>query len=288
MILEKEIDLYAYFGLKRVENARGYLNSYIIERCEEFSKKRLRPAMIVIPGGGYWMVSKREEEPIALAYTANGYQTFTLNYTTGDVCKEAHYPIMLIEAAMAVAYVRENAKKYNIREDKIAVVGFSAGGHLAGSISTMYDDENIVKALGERAKLCRPDASVLAYPVITFAEKTHGGTRDWCTNNNPELYDKLSVEKRVTNNTPPTFIWSTYEDNCVPIINSVLLAEALCRNEVPFDLHIYRKGYHGMALCTRETSHDGQGDAMNEVASEWIKQSVKFLDTCDFVVSVEE
>lgn len=287
MILENKIDLYAYFGVKRPEGAKGYMNAYITERFDEYSAKRFRPAMIVFPGGGYWFRSEREAQPIALNYAVNGFQAFVVEYTVESESPNAHHPVMLIEAAMAVAYVRENADKYFIQKDKIAVIGFSAGGHLAGSISTIFGDENIVNALKEKAALCRPDASVLCYPVITFIHPTHGGTRDACTNHNPALFEALSVEKNVTENTPPTFIWSTYEDNCVPIINSVLMAEALAENKVPFELHIFRKGYHGLSLCNDETSKDGV-DAINPVAEEWLKMSVTFLRELGFKVRNEE
>lgn len=287
MILENKIDLYAYFGVERPEGAKGYLNAYITERFEEYTKNRLRPTMLVFPGGGYWMRSDRECQPIALSYVAKGFQTFTVEYTVAQESDNAHYPVMLIEAAMAVAYVRENAKKYWIREDKIAVIGFSAGGHLAGSIATMYDDENVIAALKDKAALCRPDAVVLGYPVITFIKPTHGGTRDICANNNPELFEKLSIENRVTENTPPTFIWSTSEDDCVPIINSALMAEALSNKHVPFECHIFRTGLHGLSLCNEETSRlDGKHE--DAVAEQWLEQSVVFLRGLGFKVINEE
>ena len=112
MITEKKIDLYKYFNLQRPEGAKGYLNSYILERSQEYSANRMRPAMIVFTGGGYWMRSDREKEPIALSYLAKGFNAFTVEYTVGSESDNAHMPVMLIEACMAVAFVRENADKY--------------------------------------------------------------------------------------------------------------------------------------------------------------------------------
>jgi len=284
MITETKIDLYKYFGVTRPKGALGYINSYIHERFDEYCPNRTRPAMIVFPGGGYYMRSDRECQPIAISYLAQGFNAFTVEYTTYDDAGEtAHMPVMLIEAGMAVAYVRENAEKYAIREDKIAVIGFSAGGHLAGSITTMFDSEEIVNALGEKAKLCRPSASVLSYPVITMHEKTHGGTRDVATNKNPDLYDKYSIDKRVTKNTPPCFVWATSQDNAVPVINSVLMAKALAENDVPFDLHIYNKGVHGLALANLETYKKDCPWLLDEVAKDWFMQSIKFLTELDFI-----
>lgn len=284
MITETKIDLYKYFGVPRPQGALGYINSYIHERFAEYCPNRTRPAMIVFPGGGYHMRSDRECQPIAISYLAQGFNAFTVEYTTyGDAGENAHMPVMLIEAGMAVAYVRENAEKYGIRQDRIAVIGFSAGGHLAGCITTMYDCDDLVNALGEKAKLCRPSASVLSYPVITMHEKTHGGTRDVATNKNPDLYDKYSVEKCVTKNTPPCFVWATSQDNAVPVINSVLMAKALAENGVPFDLHIYNKGVHGIALANLETYKKDNPWLIEDVAKDWFMQSIKFLTELDFI-----
>lgn len=285
MFIERKIDLYAYFNVPRPhQNAKGYIDAYIIERSNEFTEKRLRPAMIVFPGGGYWMRSDREKEPIALAYLNQGFDAFTVEYSVGSECEDAHFPIMLIEACMAVAFVKENAERYNIIKDKIAIIGFSAGGHLAGSCATMYDDKVVLDALKEKASLARPDVAVLSYPVVTFSKATHGGTRDWATGKNPDLYEELSVENRVTETTPPMFIWATYEDQTVPVINSILLAKALTEHKVPFDLHIYRKGCHGLSLASQETAKEGDSRMIEPIAEDWFIQSVKFLKQLGFTV----
>ena len=295
MIVEKKIDLYAYFNLARpYPEARGYLNAFVIERSNEYTSERLRPSMIIFPGGGYAMRSDRENEPIAFSYLAKGFSVFTVEYSVTEESDKAKHPIMLIEAAMAMAYVRENANKYNLLEDKIAVIGFSAGGHLAGCISTMFDDDAVKSALKDKALLCRPDASVLCYPVITFSDCTHGGTRSNLTGIRKDksefteedlaVFDKLSVEKRVTPNTPPCFIWATYGDNAVPVRNSILMADALTLNKVPYDLHIFRQGVHGLSLCNLETSNKGAPYCLEPIAEEWFELSVKFLNQLGFTV----
>ena len=294
MIIENKIDLYAYFNLPRpYPEAKGYLNAYIISRSDEYTKNRVRPAMVIFPGGAYWFRSDRENEPIALAYLSKGFNAFTVEYSVVCESEKAKHPVMLIEAAMAVAYVRENADKYNVISDKIAVIGFSAGGHLAGTITTMFNSQEVLSALKDKASLCKPDASVLCYPVITFTNATHGGTRTNLTGiaNKAEyskeelaIFDSLSVEKRVTDNTPPCFIWATYEDGSVPVINSILMAQALTLNKVPFDLHVFRKGVHGLSLCNIETSTNSCTQAHIEpIAEEWFELSIKFLRQLDFI-----
>ena len=284
MITEKKIDLYKYFNLPRPEGAKGYLNSYVLERSEEYSANRVRPAMIVFPGGGYWMRSDRENEPVALSYLAKGFNAFTVEYTVGKESDNAHMPVMLIEACMAVAFVRENADKYFIRKDKIGVIGFSAGGHLAGSVTTMWSADSVKNALGEKYLLSRPDVAVLCYPVISFTYPTHGGTRDWATGSNPELYYDYSIEQHVTKDTPPCFIWTTSGDTCVPPINSIIMAKALTENGVPFDLHIFNQGEHGSALANRETARSDTSGEILPIAESWFEQSIKFLTGLDFKV----
>ena len=294
MIIENKIDLYAYFNLPRpYKEAKGYLNAYIISRSAEYMPNRVRPAMVIFPGGGYWMRSDRENEPIALAYLSNGFNAFTVEYSVVCESEKAKHPVMLIEAAMAVAYVRENADKYNVISDKIAIIGFSAGGHLAGTIATMFNDDIVKSALKDKANLCRPDAAILSYPVISFTSSTHGGTRanltgiqqkDSYSEEELAIFDSLSVEKRVTSDTPPCFIWATYEDGSVPVINSILMAQSLTLNKIPYDLHIFRKGVHGLALSNEETAIKGNPVHIEPIAEEWLGLSVKFLKQLGFVI----
>ena len=283
MLHEVNIDLYQYFNLPRPKNARGYLTSYVLEKYSEYASNKIRPAMVVLPGGGYWMCSQRECQPIALAYLSHGFQAFTLSYTTGNCCEDAHFPIMLIEGCMAVAYVRMNAEKYGIDPDKVAICGFSAGGHLAASVSTMYADEAVVNALKENACYAKPSASVLCYPVITFVNSSHLGTREWATGGDSSKDTILSPELRADKDTPIAFIWTTSEDTCVPPINSLLYASALSKNGVPFELHVYQKGPHGLALANDETSPAPGHDLINKDAQEWIVKSVEFLARNGFV-----
>ena len=283
MNCEVKIDLYEYFGLKRLTNGSGYLNSYILDNYPEHAGDRKRPAILVFPGGGYWCRSAREEEVVALSYVAQGFQAFTVEYSVTRECPDAKHPTMLIEAAMAVAYVRIHADKYNIDKDKIGVLGFSAGGHLAGSIITLFADEIVKNALKDKAQYCRPDFGVLCYPVITLGDETHAGTRENLTRNDPEICDYMSLYKRVTSNTPPTFIWTTSEDKTVPPVNSLFMAMELSRHSVPFELHVYQKGAHGMSLAIEETASKDQPQFIVKENQEWFMKSVEFLKRNGFV-----
>ena len=272
MFCEK-VDLYNYFGLKRKGGEEGYLNVYIPEAPDYPS--RVRPAMLVIAGGGYGFVSPREKECIALAYVAQGFAAFTLEYSIAPVC----FPVQLIEGAMAVAFIRENAKKFALKPDKIAAIGFSAGGHLAGMLGTVFGRKEIKDALGKKAALVRPDAVILSYPVITGGTKTHGGTFSNLCGDNESLKKELSLENCVTEHSSPAFIWTTMDDGAVPSENSLYMALAYKTAGVPFELHIFERGAHGLSLATEETG------AVNKPVQKWLELSVTWLRTHGFVLS---
>lgn len=237
------------------------------------NEEEIRPAVVVIPGGGYSHVSYREGERIALSYNAAGFHTFILNY-----CVAPHiHPMPILNIAKSLELIRENAKQWGVAEDKIAVCGFSAGGHLAASISTLWNDEKIFSNNEETNKLHRPNASILCYPVITCGEYAHKGSFKSLSGSETEteLWQEMSLEARVDKNTPPAFLWHTYQDGAVPVENCLLYASALRKNDIPFELHIYPDGPHGMSLVSDETYW-----AVNKYTREypWMKQSVEWLN----------
>lgn len=244
MITEK-IDLYEYFKLNRNGANGGYLTVYARTESAEM-KRRIRPAMLVLPGGAYTMISDRESEPVALKFLDKGYSSFVLSYSV-----YTKYPTPLHEAQMAVAYIRDNAEFYNVDSNRFCAVGFSAGGHLTGLLATAKTDEAILKRGIDELK---PNAVILSYPVVTMGEFTHVGSRDNISGGNEKPYDVLSVEKRADKNSVPAFIWHTYEDSAVPLENSLMLASAYRNNNVPFALHIFERGWHGLSLADEETN----------------------------------
>lgn len=278
MIYER-VDLYRYFGIERGKQAEGYLTAYVPDPLVPEIKAKLRPGMLVIPGGGYWFRSGREKEPVALAYLREGYCAFTLDYSVQTL-----FPVPLLEAAMATIYLRENAAKYGLDPAHLAAIGFSAGGHLAGMLSMLYEEPEIVSVLGERAMNARPNAVVLSYPVITMGELTHGGTRDVITGGREELLQRLSLEKRVSKKAAPAFLWHTQEDDCVPVENSLLLATAYRKAGVPFAMHIFEHGPHGLSLISPETSDQTEYDTRLAPVGKWFSLSVDWLKSRGFAV----
>lgn len=220
------------------------LTSYINDLSPELQKLNKRPAILVLPGGGYHICSDREAEPIALSYLAEGYNAFVLRYSLKE---NSFNNNPLDDACKAMAYIRENAEKFNIFPDKVAAVGFSAGGHLCALLSN--------------AEGFRPNAAILCYPAIlgSMGEKLYN-------------QDTRNLNELVTKDTPPTFVFSTSEDETVPIMNSIKYLEALAENDVPFESHIFRKGCHGLALAKNVTG------IYEPDAAQWQKLSVSFLN----------
>jgi acetyl esterase/lipase len=205
-------------------------------------------AMVICPGGGYGGLAPHEGAGYAEWLAKNGVAGFVLKYRLGS--GGYHHPVMLNDAARAIRLVRSRAAEWKVDPKRIGVMGSSAGGHLASTILTHFDPGQVDAADPIDRLSSRPDLGVLCYPVITMGEFTHGGSKKNLLGENPspELVDLLSNEKQVTRETPPTFIFHTYADNGVPVENALLFAEALRKNKVPFDLHIYEKGGHGMGL----------------------------------------
>ncbi|MBC8078943.1 MAG: alpha/beta hydrolase [Gorillibacterium sp.] len=204
-------------------------------------------AMIVLPGGGYGMRAFHEGEPVAQWLNSLGISAFVVDYRVAPY----QHPAPLLDAQRAIRYVRYHAHEWKIDPDRIGILGFSAGGHLASTAGTHFDagardaDDPV-----ERVS-CRPDAMVLCYPVISLGEHRHHGSMVNLIGENPsgELRDYLSSELQVTEQTPPTFLWHTADDGAVPVENSFLFAAALRQHGVPFDLHVYESGQHGLGLA---------------------------------------
>ena len=272
------VDLYGYFSRPRGSAEGGELTRYLHGQIEEAHLQKVRPAMLVIPGGGYGMVSQRESEPVATAYFAAGYNVFVLRYSVAP----AHYPTQLTEAGMAMLYLRREAAALNIDGAHVAAVGFSAGGHLCGCISLLWDDPALVSAFGAECGKIRPDASVYAYAVITAdAAKYHGGSfRNFCADAVP--FEAYSLEKKVRPAAPPAFLWATSDDGAVPVENSVRLYSALHAAGVPAELHIFEHGPHGMSVCGEEAFPSPVEDPAFARAANWLPLSLTFLKAHGF------
>lgn len=263
------------FDLLETKTEHGFmptLTAHILDGSQRIENE-IRPAVLIIPGGGYSNVSPREGERVALAYNAAGFHTFILDY-----CVAPHrHPMPVLNAAKALELIREHAPQWRLNPQQIAVCGFSAGGHLAASISNLWNDTEIFSADEKANRLHKPDATVLCYPVITSGKYRHNGSFVNLTGSETEnkLWKELSLETRVNADTAPTFIWHTFEDSTVPVENSLLYANALRAENVPFELHIYPDGGHGTSLASDETYW---GLSMYDCRSyPWMKQSIEWL-----------
>lgn len=233
-----------------VDQNKATLTTYVLNNYEEIDSNRTRPMVIVVPGGGYHHVSDREAEPVAIQMNAMGYHACVLKYSVYP----AKYPTALVQLAKAVTLVREHAQEWGVRSDRIIVAGFSAGGHLAASLGTLWNEEFLEKLMGIDKLNYKPDGMILSYPVITSGTYAHHDSfRGLLQERYEELAEAMSLEKRVTNTTPPAFIWHTFEDGLVPVENSMLFAAALREQNIPFELHIYPRGAHGLSLSKEET-----------------------------------
>ena len=209
-----------------------------------------RTGVIVAPGGGYQHLSMQKEgEQIALWLNARGAAAFVLKYRLGPTY---HHPVEIGDAQRAIRTVRARASEYGIAVDHVGMWGFSAGGHLAATAGTLYDAGKPGAADAIERMSSKPDFLVLAYPVITLeAPLAHAGSRKYLLGDNPDpaLVTQMSAETRVTKETPPTFLFSTTDDKTVPVENSVMFYEALVKNGVPAEMHIFQHGPHGVGLA---------------------------------------
>ncbi len=239
------INLNDFYDLKGGTLSATYMDNPWDNKSTPF----IRPAVIIVPGGAYWMVSVREAEPIGNYFMYAGFQVFILNY----LCARDNigYPEQLYELASAVDYVKKNAEKFRVDPNKVFCVGSSAGGHLTANLAVEYQKAD--KELGIDSK---PAGVCLSYPVIS-ASCGHVDTFNNLLNiygeeEKQELIKHLSLEKLVTPSTPPCFIWTTAKDDYVPAVNSLIFATALSNNKVDFELHVYPEGHHGTSSCSTE------------------------------------
>ena len=281
-VLKQEIQV-----AESLEYAR--LTTYLLDITPKFAVQE-RPLVLVCPGGGYHFTSEREAEIVAMQFNAMGYHTAVLDYS----CAPAQFPTALLELSKSVAYLRAHAKDWCIDTDKIAVLGFSAGGHLAASLGVFWNTEWFARIREESAAQyadcataaatpaltaaltadqIKPNRIILAYPVITTGEHAHresinnllGAAR--CTDS--AWLEKMSLEKQDLSDFPPAFIWHTSYDGSVPIENSLFLVAALAKYRKPLEYHVFPGNVHGMSLANWRTRSLER--PMDTPAKKWIE-----------------
>lgn len=254
------------------------LLGYLRDETGEMSAYNTRPAILILPGGGYAYCSTRESDPVAMQFLQAGYQVFILQYT----CRadENAAPLRwqpLTDAAGAILHLRRSAARLRLDPFKIAVCGFSAGGHLAASTAILWDAAPVRTALGITAEEARPDAVVLCYPVISSGVYAHAGSFDNLAGDDAGLRAAMSLEHQVRDDLPPFFIWHTVADEAVPVQNSLLLADALTQRHVPYELHLFACGAHGSSVCTQEVGTPNEHNrAWIGLCTGWLAETLNF------------
>lgn len=231
---------------------------------------KVRGCVIVCPGGGYCCRAPHEGAPIAERFNSLGFHAFVLQYRVAPYL----YPAPQEDALRAIKIVRAHAAEWRIKPDKIAILGFSAGGHLACSAGIVFDEVNADNGDECDSVSARPDAEILCYPVIMgFPGKGHQGSfMNLLGKDVPqEKYPDYSWERRVKPQTPPAFLWHTAEDGAVPVENSLEYALALKQQKIPFAIHIFPDGPHGVGLADNRPGLEDV-TVWPELAGTWLKK----------------
>ncbi|OON97707.1 MAG: hypothetical protein ATN31_01240 [Candidatus Epulonipiscioides saccharophilum] len=272
--MKTQINLKTIYTELDKPGAEPILEVYAQYKSKAYDTHNKRPSLIICPGGYYQYTSDREAEPIALKFLSEGYNVFVLRYSVLPV----QYPQQLLELAASVDYVRSNAKKYYIDPDNITIAGFSAGGHLCASLATLYDRKFISDSLKISPKDCYPNKLILGYAVIDLNPHTPLNflleDLDSIEPSRSQYYT-TAISDYVSKKTPPTFIWHTLDDTVVTADNAFLFANALMKNNVPFELHIYPFGTHGLSLANQQTATEESH--INQHVASWIDLALEWL-----------
>lgn len=277
-MIYKSIDIWeSYKYSSDTENKfRPILTTYILNKNTFDGKltNKKRGAILICPGGGYSFTSEREAEPIAMKFVAEGFNAFVLDYSVTP----RKYPQPLLDLARAMTIIHENAEQWLIDENDITVCGFSAGGHLAASLGVFWNKNSLWEVDGINNKFVKPNRLILAYPVITSKnEYKHGNSiKNLLGVDATEAQIKeVSLEDQVGEHTPPTFLWHTCADLNVSLENSLLFANSLRKYKIPFEMHIYPEGGHGLSLANEETTF--KGNTIYPHIATWLPLVIQWL-----------
>lgn len=280
------------------------LQTYLWHDSDEYQTGKQRPAVIICPGGAYMNTSDREAEPVALRFLAKGMQAFVLRYTTlyGGPVEDlrnpppanaaSRYPQPLVDLAKALLTVRQNAGKYRVDPDRIAICGFSAGGHLAASLGVHWNSGLLRAEFPQEGPLLKPNALILGYPLLDYPETKRQNelspdpahleiyehfNRALFGNPNPseEELVQVSPSRYVSADTPPAFLWHTADDSLTTVSNSLLFADQLRKHGIPFELHVFESGVHGLSLGDETTA--AEPAHLNPHAAAWADLALAWL-----------
>ena len=252
------------------------IDSYLPEVYEEINPQVKRPAILVCPGGGYEWTSTREGEPVALRFAGMGFNTYVVWYRVAP----NRFPVPQQDVGAAIAWIRHHAAEQHTDPDRIAVMGFSAGGHVAGSLGVLWPHAELWAPMGLSPEEVRPNALVLCYPVISGGEWAHRGSFVNLTGTEEEkTHAAYSLDESVRQGvTPPTFLWHTWDDGAVPVMNTLLMAQALAKEGIQAEVHIFDHGGHGSSLCDETTTTPGrEADQLLPHCQGWPALAAAFL-----------
>lgn len=274
------------------------MTTYILDDGEYGRKGMKRPVVVICPGGGYTMVSKDEGEPVALFFNRNGYHAVVIDYS---VKIEHPFPTALQELARAMAIVNKQKEEWQIA-DEVSLIGFSAGGNLALSLSIYAKTSILTEEIGLTYEEIKPDRLILGYPAVTLHPKHEAGElpeemvelmekglmpdfrgpdiREILLgkkNPAPEEMEELNLMNKLSKDIPPAFIWGSREDTVIPATDYIDLARNLNELEVPCELHLFGHGPHGVSLCdeTVKSRQEVENLSMNywtDLCLEWLEQ----------------
>ena len=245
---QEEYTYEAAYGF--IPNIHAYIHDENIDTSDGIKE---RDCMLIVPGGGYCMCVSHEGELVAKVFYEQGMNVFVLTYTTDITMSVPLKKQPLEDISRAVRFIRKRADEYRIKDKKLIICGFSAGAHVCGSLAVHFDDVTDISP-EYKGVSNRPDGVILSYPVITSGEYTHIYSIQALLGYSPteEELKYVSIEKNVTENTPPCFIWQTLTDDLVPVENSYLMAEALRAKKVPYAHYVFPSGFHGLSYPNEE------------------------------------
>lgn len=245
-----------------------FFTAYMSSNFKEIEPGRKHPAVVICPGGAYLELSEREGEPVAIEFLSRGFHAFVLHYSTYPHA----YPDALIEVSALVAWIRKNAEELSVDPHRVFTCGFSAGAHLAASAGIYWKNAEIYRNADLAYGSGRPDGMILCYPVVSndiACERINSFDYLFGGEKQESLRREYSLQNGVDGTAPPAFIWHTLEDATVPVKSSIVLAEALERNNVRFELHIFSGGPHGLSLCNHQTASEEKKQYYNSQVEEW-------------------
>lgn len=266
------IELKSRFAFLGEDGKNATLTYYLPYNMTEMGwQDKKRPCILICPGGGYAGCSQREDEPVGVHFLPLGFNVFVLRYSVAP----HRFPSQILEVAAAFEIIKEHADEWNCDTEQMAIMGFSAGGHLAAHYSNAWDIPEVREHFPDSY---RPSASILCYPVITAEPNIrHTGSFVNLLGHEPDAdeIERFSCDKLVRDDTPPAFLWHTAADNAVPVQSTLLYAKALSEHKIPYEVHIYPYGAHGMSTADEQTLHEVL--PANKYAQSWLDSLKNWL-----------